>query len=58
MLRSILSQLEFSYTVRKYDTDGIPFCSHLHVPETHPVTGETFCEREDPAHVLKVHAYV
>lgn len=53
-LRSILSQLEFSHIVCDYDRRGIPFRSHLHVPEVHPDTGHTWYEREDPAHVLKV----
>lgn len=53
-LRSILSQFEFAYTVRDYDNKGIPFRTHLHVPEVHPDTGCTFYEREDPGHVLKV----
>ena len=54
VLRSILSQLDFTYTVRKYDAEGVPFRSNLHVPETHPITGVMFCEREDHGHVLKV----
>lgn len=54
MLRSILSQLEFTYLIRQYDAQGVPFCSHLHVPEVHPITKSVFCEREDPGHVLKV----
>ena len=33
---------------------GVPFRSHLHVPEVHPLTGMMFCEREDEGHVLKV----
>ena len=52
--RSILSQLDFTHTIRKYDAEGVPFRSHLHVPETHPITGRPFLEREDPGHVLKV----
>lgn len=54
MLRSILAQFEFSYQIRKYDEQGIPFRTHLYVPEVHPVTGTTFYEREDEAHVLRV----
>ena len=49
-----MSQLDFNYTVRKYDAEGVPFRSNLHVPETHPITGVMFCEREDHGHVLKV----
>ena len=54
VLRSILSQLDFTYTVRKYNAEGVPFRSNLRVPETHPITGVKFCEREDHGHVLKV----
>ena len=52
MLRSTLAQFEFSYQIRKYDEQGIPFRTHLYVPEVHPVTGTTFYEREYEAHVL------
>ena len=54
MLRSILAQLEFCYTVRQYDENGVPFRTYLHVPEIHPDSGMTFLEREDEGHVLKV----
>ncbi len=50
-LRSILAQMEFT---RDYDQKGVPFTTHLHVPEIHPDTGHTWYEREDPAHVEKV----
>ena len=53
-LISILAQLEFTHTVKDYDNRGVPFRTHLYVPEVHPVTGKTFYEREDPGHVLKV----
>ena len=53
-LRSILAQMEFTYTVRKYDDQGVPFRSHIYVPEIHPVTATIFHEREDEGHVLKV----
>lgn len=46
--------MEFTYVVRQYDDRGIPFRTHLHVPETHPDTGTVFMEREDEGHVLKV----
>ena len=55
MLRSILAQLEFTYVVQRYDASGVPFRTHLHVPEFHPVSGSVFYEREDERHVLKVH---
>ena len=54
MLRSILAQMEYSYRVRYYDDNGVPFRTHLYVPEVHPLTGEGFCEREDEGHLLKV----
>ena len=54
MLRSILAQLHFTHQIRHWDSLGVPFKSHMHVPEIHPVTGQLFCEREDEGHVLKV----
>ena len=54
MLRSVLAQLEFSHLVRQYDQSGVPFRTHLHVPEVHPDTKTVFFEREDEGHVLKV----
>ena len=53
-LRSILAQLEYRYLVEHWEMKGVPFRSHLHVPEVHPLTGLMFCEREDEGHVLKV----
>ncbi len=53
-LRSILAQMEYTYTVRKWDAQGVPFKSHIYVPEVHPITGSVFHEREDEGHVLKV----
>ena len=55
MLRSILAQLEFAHIIHEYDNHGVEFRSHLHVSEVHPLTGETFLEREDEGHVLKVY---
>lgn len=57
-LRSILAQLEYRYEVECWEKNGVPFKSHIYVPENHPLTGEMFCEREDEGHVLKVPAYV
>ena len=56
MLRSILAQLEYSYQICKWDDGGVPFRTHMYVPEKHPLTedGSEFHEREDFAHVLKV----
>ena len=53
-LRSILAQLEFTHTIRTWDDQGVPFRSHLYVPEIHPLTGSEFCESEDEGHVFKV----
>ena len=52
--RSILAQLEYSYQVNSYNSEGIPFKKHLYVPEVHPSTGVGFCEREDEGHLFKV----
>ena len=53
-LRSIVAQLEYTHNVIEYDKAGVPFCSHLYVPEVHPITHMEYHEREDDAHVLKV----
>ena len=34
---------------------GVPFCTHAYVPETDPITGEEFHEREDHGHLLNVY---
>ena len=57
-LRSILAQMDFTYTVRKWDEQGVSFMSHVYVPEVHPITNSIFHEREDEGHVLKVHTYI
>ena len=54
MLRSILAQMEYSYQVCKWNDAGVPFRTHMYVPERHPLTGCDFHEREDFVHVLKV----
>lgn len=54
MLRSILAQMEFHYRVCKWDSEGVPFRTHLYVPEVHSITKEYFLEREDEGHVFKV----
>ena len=56
MLRSILAQLHYHHEILKWESKGVPFRSHLYVPEHHPLTGMPFHEREDEAHVLKVGA--
>ena len=54
MLKSILAQLEFQYEILEWEKKGIPFHSHVYVPEVHPLTGVPFHEREDGAHLFKV----
>ena len=56
-LRSILAQREYTYQVLKYEEMGIPFRTHIYVPEIHPVSGMENHEREDDAHVLKVNFF-
>lgn len=53
-LRSIVAQLEFRFVINEWEKKGVPFRTHLYVPEMHPISNEVFCEREDEAHVLKV----
>ena len=54
-LRSVLAQLHYTYHVREWNRQGVPFCTHAYVPETDPITGEEFHEREDHGHLLKVY---
>ena len=53
-MRSVLAQLEFAHNIKSWDEQGVPFRTHLYVPEVHPLTGVEFCEREDEGHVFKV----
>ncbi len=53
-MQSFLAQLEFSYQVCQWDSNGVPFRKHVYVPEIHPQTQQSFHEREDKPHVLKV----
>jgi len=57
-LRSILAQFEFKYRVELYEEQGIPFSTYMYVPEEHPETRATFFEREDEAHLIKVHSII
>lgn len=57
-IRSILAQLEYKYQIEYWEAKGVPFKSHIYVPENHPLTGMMFMEREDEGHVLKVSDYV
>lgn len=54
MLRSILSQLHYRHQILEWEKKGVPFSSHIYVPEDHPLTGMPFHEREDEGHVFKV----
>ena len=53
-MRSILAQLEYKHTIKKYEEEGVPFRTYMYVPEVHPATNARFYEREDDAHLLKV----
>ena len=55
MLKSILSQLEYKNEILEWERKGVPFRTRAYVPETHPLTGAQFHEREDEAHVFKVY---
>ena len=56
MLRSILAQVEYRYCICYYhDEKGVPFRTHLYVPEAHPDTGQGFCKR-DEGRVFKVYS--
>ena len=57
-LRSILAQMEYSYQVRSWSDKGVPFRTHIYVPEVHHLTGKRFHEREDEAHVFKVNSSI
>ncbi len=48
------AQFEYCYQVCLWDSQGVPFRTHMYVPEIHPITGREFHEREDFAHMLKV----
>lgn len=53
-LRSVHAQLEYTQQVLYYQSIGVPFRTFMYVPETNPITGVEFHEREDDAHILKV----
>ena len=40
MLLSILAQLEYAYQVCTWDEKGVPFSTHMYVPEIHPSKSE------------------
>lgn len=54
MARSILAQLHYNYEILEWEKKGVPFRSHIYVPEVHPTTKCPFHEREDEAHIFKV----
>ena len=54
MPRSILAQLHYHHEIMEWERRGVPFRSHMYVPEDHPLTNMPFHEREDEAHVFKV----
>ena len=54
MLRSILAQLHYKFEILEWGKNGVPFGSHIYVPEDNPTTHCPFQEHEDEAHVLKV----
>lgn len=53
-LKSILAQLDYHHRIICWTQKGILFQAYMYVPETNPITGCTFHEREDEGHVLKV----
>ena len=38
-LKSILAQFEYAYQIQYWEGEGVPFRTHFHVPECHPITG-------------------
>lgn len=55
MLKSIFAQLEYTYEVCSWHSQGVHFRHYLYIPEMHPLTGQMFIEREDEGHVFKVY---
>ena len=53
-MKSILAQMDFTHRIRQWADQGVPFRTHLYVPEVNPDSGEEFHEREDEGHVFKV----
>ncbi len=53
-----MAQAHFSYIVRKWNGDGVPFQTNWYVPEVDPTTGKEFHEREDHAHLLRVYLII
>ena len=56
-LRSILAQYHFVHEINKFEASGEMFRTYMYVPEVHPHTKQTFYEREDEAHLIKIHVF-
>ena len=54
-LRSVIAHMFYAHEIDYWDKKGVPFQSHMYVPEIHPITMATFHEREDEGHVFKVY---
>ena len=46
--------MEYTHNIEYWEKRGVPFRTHMYVPEVHPITLGTFHEREDEGHVFKV----
>jgi len=55
-LRSVLAQYQFVYEINKYEAKGVMFKTYMYVPEENVHTRQIFYEREDEAHLIKVHS--
>ena len=53
-LRALLTQFHYTYEIRKFEAQGIPFNVYMYIPEHHPGTNDVFFEREDEAYLIKV----
>ena len=53
MLKSVVANYRFRYTMSKYVSEGVDFSTCLYIQEIDEATGETFREREDHCHILK-----
>lgn len=50
----VIGKFQCRRDVAEWEKLGVPFRSHIYVPETHSLTSMPFHEREDETHVLKV----
>ena len=53
-LRSIVATYRFRYRVEELKRQGVHFSTFLYIPEVDPLTNDTFHEREDHCHILKI----